>query len=188
MKVILLLVAASFLLALSGGNQSPIERKVDVGEENGNKITNEMISILMFTDNQSTLLYFHYIIYFPIAWPTSCPEDRVASDEWRVTVSYTWRCSHWHQRIAVMAWIVVIRPRWMPNLSLIAFASGAGPFVVREARDSLSTDELCVSWFPCESSFVGTENTILLAPVRECVCTFSAVSDTPVDSHFHSIL
>merc|ERR1719336_1685260 len=48
---------------------------------------------------------------------------------------------------AVMAWTVVIRPLLMPNLSLIAFTRGASPFVVHEAQDTQSIDELYVSWF-----------------------------------------
>mmetsp|Transcript_19230 Transcript_19230/g.49305 ORF Transcript_19230/g.49305 Transcript_19230/m.49305 type:complete len:216 (-) Transcript_19230:460-1107(-) len=92
---------------------------------------------------------------------------------------------------AVMAWMVVMRPRLMPNLSLIAFTSGARPFVVHEAQDTHSMDESYVSWFTpitmvCESSLAGAENTTFLAPAFRCGCTFSVVRNTPVDSQTYS--
>merc|ERR1719450_1339907 len=37
---------------------------------------------------------------------------------------------------AVMAWTVVIKPRFMPKASLTAFTTGARPFVVHEAQDT----------------------------------------------------
>mmetsp|Transcript_24034 Transcript_24034/g.66326 ORF Transcript_24034/g.66326 Transcript_24034/m.66326 type:complete len:219 (-) Transcript_24034:495-1151(-) len=92
---------------------------------------------------------------------------------------------------AVMAWMVVIRPLLMPNLSLMAFTRGARPFVVQDAQDTHVMDESYVSWFTpitivCESSLAGAENTIFLAPAFKCGCTFSAVRNTPVDSQTYS--
>mmetsp|Transcript_44585 Transcript_44585/g.137989 ORF Transcript_44585/g.137989 Transcript_44585/m.137989 type:complete len:216 (+) Transcript_44585:303-950(+) len=92
---------------------------------------------------------------------------------------------------AVIAWMVVIRPLLMPNLSLMALTRGASPFVVHEAQDTHSMDGSYVSWLTpitmvCESSLAGAENTTFLAPAFRCGCTFSPVRNTPVDSHTYS--
>mmetsp|Transcript_95643 Transcript_95643/g.298833 ORF Transcript_95643/g.298833 Transcript_95643/m.298833 type:complete len:216 (+) Transcript_95643:304-951(+) len=92
---------------------------------------------------------------------------------------------------AVIAWMVVIRPLLMPNLSLIAFTKGASPFVVQEAQDTHSMEGSYVSWLTpmtmvCESSLAGAEKTTFLAPAFRCGCTFSVVRNTPVDSQTYS--
>eukprot|EP00411_Alexandrium_monilatum_P092707 CAMPEP_0175740124 /NCGR_PEP_ID=MMETSP0097-20121207/55349_1 /TAXON_ID=311494 /ORGANISM="Alexandrium monilatum, Strain CCMP3105" /LENGTH=262 /DNA_ID=CAMNT_0017048391 /DNA_START=79 /DNA_END=863 /DNA_ORIENTATION=- len=86
---------------------------------------------------------------------------------------------------AVIAWMVVIRPLLMPNLSLIAFTKGASPFVVQEAQDTHSMEGSYVSWLTpmtmvCESSLAGAEKTTFLAPAfkehgAEYVCESTGV-------------
>merc|ERR1719401_645504 len=92
---------------------------------------------------------------------------------------------------AVMACTVVIRPRLMPNLSLIAFTKGARPLVVHEAHDTHVMEDSYVSWLTpmttvCESSFAGAEKTTFFAPALRCGSTFSVVRKTPVDSQTYS--
>merc|ERR1711972_951403 len=92
---------------------------------------------------------------------------------------------------AVIAWIVVMRPLLMLNLSWIAFTSGASPFVVQEAQDTHSMEESYVSWFTpittvCESSLAGAEKTTFFAPAFRWGSIFSVVKNTPVDSQTYS--
>merc|ERR1740121_2436803 len=92
---------------------------------------------------------------------------------------------------AFIACTVVMRPRLIPNASLMAFTKGASPFVVHEAQDTACMSVLYVSWFTpmtmvCESSLAGAEKTIFFAPALRCGCTFSVVRKTPVDSQTYS--
>src|SRR6266545_1907658 len=88
----------------------------------------------------------------------------------------------------VYAWIVVIRPRWMPNSSWMTFAIGARQFVVHEALEMM--------WWRCgsymssltpmtsvtSSFFAGAEMITLRAPLVMCTLAFSASVNRPVDS------
>src|SRR5271170_1391655 len=74
--------------------------------------------------------------------------------------------------VAVIAWIVVIKPSARPKLSLITLAIGARQLVVHEALETtLSLDGSNFVWFTPTSSvgtfsgsLVGAERTTRLAP------------------------
>mmetsp|Transcript_58892 Transcript_58892/g.138473 ORF Transcript_58892/g.138473 Transcript_58892/m.138473 type:complete len:230 (-) Transcript_58892:310-999(-) len=93
--------------------------------------------------------------------------------------------------VAVMAWMVVMRPSSMPNLSLMHLTRGARPLVVHEAHDTKSVWPLYSSGFTPittvrESSLAGAENTTFLQPPSMCAWAFSEVRKTPVDSQRYS--
>merc|ERR1719424_2811514 len=84
---------------------------------------------------------------------------------------------------AVMAWMVVIKPRLMPNASLTAFTKGARPLVVHEAQETQFISVLYVSWFtPITmtwlSSLAGAENTTFFAPALRGISAGSRVCDS----------
>merc|ERR1719460_2717972 len=85
---------------------------------------------------------------------------------------------------------VVMRPFLMPNFSLITLTSGASPFVVHDAHDTVSivfgsyssvfTPQTMVG---VSASFAGAEMITFFAPPSRCRLQPSVVQNAPVDSH-----
>mmetsp|Transcript_5882 Transcript_5882/g.14313 ORF Transcript_5882/g.14313 Transcript_5882/m.14313 type:complete len:209 (+) Transcript_5882:356-982(+) len=93
--------------------------------------------------------------------------------------------------VAVMAWMVVMRPSSITNLSLMHFTSGARPLVVHDAQETKSVWPLYSSALTPittvrASSLAGAEKITFLAPPSMCACAFSSVRKTPVDSQRYS--
>src|ERR1035437_4368756 len=88
----------------------------------------------------------------------------------------------------VYAWMVVIRPRSMPNVSSMTLAIGARQFVVHEALEMmlwLAGSEF--SWLTpmtmvMSSPLAGAEMTTFLAPAVMCLPALAASVKKPVDS------
>jgi hypothetical protein len=88
----------------------------------------------------------------------------------------------------VYAWIVVMKPRWIPNVSCSTFAIGATQFVVQEAFDTIlcASGSYSSSLTPITSvmsgSVAGAEMTTRFAPASRCCCAPSRLVKKPVDS------
>ena len=74
----------------------------------------------------------------------------------------------------VYAWIVVMKPLWIPPSSCSTFASGATQFVVQEALDTMWCDSgsyapsFTPSTIVMSGSVAGAEITTFFAPASRC--------------------
>jgi len=88
----------------------------------------------------------------------------------------------------VTAWIVVMRPSTIPQLSLTTLAKGARQLVVQEALDTTSISLVYVSWLTPitkvgDPSLDGADMITFEAPPARCPEALSVSKKTPVDSH-----
>mmetsp|Transcript_11105 Transcript_11105/g.23536 ORF Transcript_11105/g.23536 Transcript_11105/m.23536 type:complete len:244 (-) Transcript_11105:238-969(-) len=87
--------------------------------------------------------------------------------------------------LAVPAWIVVMRPSVIPNLSFKTLARGARQLVVQEALEKIVSPlylSLLTPMTNIGASAEGAEMTTFLAPPFKCMEAFSVVVKIPVDS------
>src|SRR6201996_4068664 len=89
--------------------------------------------------------------------------------------------------VAVTAWIVLIKPSSIPNLSFSTLAIGAKQLVVHEAFETIVWSAFNWVWLtPITkvgvSSFAGALITTFLAPASICFWAVSWVRNKPVDS------
>ena len=90
------------------------------------------------------------------------------------------------------AWTVVIKASSIPKLSCKTLAIGAKQFVVQEALETITSDDLILLWFTpitnIGASADGAEIATFFAPAWICKLAFSIVVKIPVHSATTSTL
>merc|ERR1712000_55273 len=88
--------------------------------------------------------------------------------------------------VAVYEWMVVMRPSFMPKVSLMTLARGARQLVVQEALEMTGMSDLysllLTPMTNIGASAEGAEMTTFFAPPFQWAEAFSVVVKTPVDS------